>query len=372
MLLNAQRTFPAAAMAAMVLLGGLSGCGDDGASPPARDAAPEATRGGATTWTFAAEPYSGGPRVTSASLARTAQVVQSRGDALGQTIDSKVERGRVVVSCDGCSPPTATGRLVLYAWEKDVRSPECKAAPTDPSVTGGVMAGQPGSGSLSYYKAVTKAAANCKATAEPDDTTSGLWYGVDARARAVVCGPRPTAAALRVSCRSAGKRPARSVEVPRGYVVVQAEFDHADKASRALASNAYFILEDDPDLLGRDIKDPEQNTDELTGQPTITFNFTDEGKKKWQKVTREISRRGQAAALPGQPASNFANHFAMVLDDELISVPYIDPQQNPDGIDGENGSQIAGSFTMASAKQLAATLRTGPLPLALRLVREEP
>jgi SecD/SecF fusion protein len=369
---NAQRSV-LAAMVATTLLGGLGGCGDDGStSPSARDAAPAATRGGQTTWTFAAETYPGGPRVTSASLVRTAEVVRSRGDALGQAIDAKAERGRVVVSCDGCSPPTATGRLMFYDWEKDVRDRRCRARPADTSVTGGSTAGQPGSGSVSYYAAVTRAAARCRATAEPDDTTSDRWYGVDARAHAVLCGPRPTAAALRRSCRTAGKRPTRSVEVPRGYLILQAEFDATDKASRALASDAYFILEDDPALLGSDLKDPEQDTDQQTGQPMVTFNFTDEGKKKWQKVTREISRRGQAAVQPGQPAFMVANHFAMVLDNKLISVPFIDPQQNPDGIDGENGSQISGSFTMASAKLLAATLRSGPLPLVLSLVRRVP
>jgi len=360
-------------MAAMALLGGLAGCGGkEDASTPARDVAPAATRGGETTWTFAAEAYRGGPRVAAVSLARTAQVVQGRGRALGQSIDVRVERGRVVVSCDGCSPPTATGRLMFYDWEKDVRDRRCRARPADASVTGGAAAGQPGAGSLTYYDAVTKAAANCRATAEPDDTTRGLWYGVDARARAVVCGPRSTAAALRRSCRSAGRRPTRAVAVPRGSVLVQAESDDADKASKALANDAYFILADDPGLLGRDIEDPEQDTDQQTGRPTVTFGFTDAGKEKWRKVTRAIARRGRAAVRSGAPATNASNHFAIVLDDRLISVPYIDPEQNPDGIDGEDGAQISGAFTTAGAKLLAATLRTGPLPLALRLERKEP
>jgi hypothetical protein len=36
-----------------------------------------------------------------------------------------------------------------------------------------------------------------------------------------------------------------------------------------------------------------------------------------------------------------------VLDNELISVPFIDFQQNPDGIDARNGSQIEGGFTIS-------------------------
>ena len=58
----------------------------------------------------------------------------------------------------------------------------------------------------------------------------------------------------------------------------------------------------------------------------------------------------------------------MVLDNELISVPYIDFQQNPDGIDGANGSQIEGGFTITSAQNLANLLKSGALPIKLELI----
>ena len=190
------------------------------------------------------------------------------------------------------------------------------------------------------------------------------------KAKAVVCGPQATEADARESCENAGKRPTSFVEVSRGSIVVQAEGADGDKAAKALAADAYFVLEDDPSLVGRDIKDPEQDVDPTTGQPNITYDVTDAGREKWQTMTREIARRGQAAVLPGVDPSLAANHFALVLDNKLISVPYIDPQQNPDGIDGENGSQISGNFTTKSAKELAAMLRTGPLPLALELTHQ--
>ena len=68
--------------------------------------------------------------------------------------------------------------------------------------------------------------------------------------------------------------------------------------------------------------------------------------------------------------SNVANHFAIVLDNKLISVPYIDPQQIPDGIDGSNGSQIWGSFTIKSAQRLANLIKTGALPIKLELISQ--
>ncbi len=57
-----------------------------------------------------------------------------------------------------------------------------------------------------------------------------------------------------------------------------------------------------------------------------------------------------------------------MLDNELISVPYIDFQQNPDGIDGANGSQIEGGFTISTAQRLANLLKTGALPIKLELI----
>ncbi len=334
---------------------------------------------GGTSLVYEAKPtkYS---KVTSDSLQRTMDIMRERVDSLGvsepeiqQSGDNQIEVSLPdVKNADQAQQQVGTTAvLAFYDWEKDVRGgDDCKAAPTDASVTGGQLAGQPGAGSLSYYDAVTKAAKNCKATDEPDDTTQGLFYGVDSKAKEVSCGPQATEADAKESCQNAGKRADTFVKVPQGYIIVQAESDETDKATVAAAQNAYFILKDDPGLLGRDIKNPEQNTEQQTGQPTVTFDFTDAGKKKWQNVTREIAQRGQAAVLPGQPATNFANHFAIVLDNKLISVPYIDPQQNPDGIDGENGSQISGSFTIKSAQRLANLIKTGALPIRLELISQ--
>src|SRR5205823_14168785 len=63
-------------------------------------------------------------------------------------------------------------------------------------------------------------------------------------------------------------------------------------------------------------------------------------------------------------------HFAAVLDGELITVPYIDFQQNPDGIDGSNGADIEGGFTIQSAQDLAKLLQIGALPIKLRLISQ--
>ena len=232
--------------------------------------------------------------------------------------------------------------------------------------------------SQTQYEAIQQAS-KLTPTNEPDDTTSGLYYGVNDKTKTVVCGPQNTEAAAREACANAAvgnpaaPKPASFVKVPEGYIIVQAEADETDKKAVAAASDSYFILKDDPALRGTDIKNPEQNTDSGaggTGQPNVTFDFTDAGRKKWQKTTREIAQRGSSKLLPGVDPRSVADHFAIVLDNKLISVPYIDPQQNPDGIDGSNGSEISGGFTIKSAQRLANLLKTGALPIHLELISQ--
>lgn len=65
-----------------------------------------------------------------------------------------------------------------------------------------------------------------------------------------------------------------------------------------------------------------------------------------------------------------AQHFAIVLDNEIISAPYINFRENPDGIDARSGSEIQGGFTIESAQDLANLLKTGALPVKLELISQ--
>ncbi|MBV9941347.1 MAG: hypothetical protein JO262_04380, partial [Solirubrobacterales bacterium] len=82
-------------------------------------------------------------------------------------------------------------------------------------------------------------------------------------------------------------------------------------------------------------------------------------------VTAEIARRGSLVSGLGQ---SYNQHFAVALDNQLITVPYIDYKQYPDGINGDNGADISGSFTITSAQDLANELRLGALPINLKLI----
>ncbi len=124
-------------------------------------------------------------------------------------------------------------------------------------------------------------------------------------------------------------------------------------------------------LTGSDVTNPQQSFDESgggTGAPDVTFGFTNHGKNVFQKVTKEIAHRGQEAQLPGVPKEAAQQHFAVVLDGQLITTPSIDYTKYPEGIDTTTGSNITGGFTITSAQNLANELQSGALPIKLALI----
>ena len=362
------RSLAAAATITIACCVAAAGCGgkDDSAK-----------RGPATVLTYATEAPSGGP-VDAASIDRTVALMRARLRRLGVDGATVARSGSRVVATipDGRNARSArqlvgvTARLVFYDWEANVVGPNGRTAPTDADVTGGVSAGQPGTGaSQSRYEAVEQAA-KLRPRASAAATAPSAWYGVDSVSKLVLCGPQSAADVTRDTCAGAAKHPSSYVHIPTGYVVVQAQSDATDRRTVAAAADSYYILRDRPALLGTDIENPGQSTDQTTRQPTVTFDFTPTGRAAWQATTRAIAERGTAAMSPGVDSASVANHFAIVLDDRLISVPYIDPRQNPHGIDGANGSQISGGYTTRSARDLANLLKLGPLPLHLGLVAQ--
>ena len=163
--------------------------------------------------------------------------------------------------------------------------------------------------------------------------------------------------------------------VPQGTIVVS-ELPTDPSTGRTIddpEQAAYFVLEDNAELTGSDIKDPQQQTDPLTNQPNVTFDFTDNGRQAFQTITRRIAQEGQARAL-GQVDPNTAaalsGNFAIVLDNAVVSRPIINFQENPDGIDGRTGAQISGGFDVGGAQELAEFLQRGALPVELTLTSQ--
>jgi SecD/SecF fusion protein len=327
---------------------------------------------------YEVQPRAGQPPPTADSIKRAIDVMRERVDQLGVAepeIQQSGERQINVALPDVSNLQEAikqvgtVAQLAFYDWEVNVIGPEGKPDPTNPAVTGGPAGGDASSpAALSLYDALQRAKQR-PAKAEPNNSRDGsLYYPVDTKAKKVFgLGEESRAEALQ-NVPAAQREKADIVEVKPDTVIVRAE----NRGSQTKADK-WFVLKDDVALEGKELKDPEQNFDQGaagSGQPIVTFKFTDKGRKIWEQVTKRIAERGQESVgiLPNQTADQVAQHFAIVLDNELVSTPFIDFQQNPEGIDARNGSQIEGGFTIKTAQELANVLKTGALPVQLELI----
>jgi SecD/SecF fusion protein len=322
-------------------------------------------------------------QVTGEAVDRTIDIMRERVDKFG-VAEPEIQRtgnDQIDVSLpdvsnadQAASQVGKTAQLYFYDWEPNVLGPGCRPADQTnltqsdaTNITGGSSAGS-GLAAISQFDAVMRAA-SCPQTNTGKETHNGLFYLVDPKAKRVLAGPQENRADLDTEVKDkkiTKPETAKVVEVKPGTVVVKAEDDPGQKGDQ----DAFYVMRDQPALNGTDIKNPEQNYDQGpggTGAPNVTFEFTDKGRKIWQDTTRSIAQRGQENNFGGDARSAF-QHFAIVLDNEIISAPYIDFQQNPDGIDGSTGSEISGGFTIDSAQNLANLLKTGALPLELDLI----
>lgn len=164
------------------------------------------------------------------------------------------------------------------------------------------------------------------------------------------------------------------IEVPAGTIVVS-ELP-SDRSGQVVedAEPGWYALRDRPALSGLDITRPKQEYEQTTGEPNVSFGFTDEGRQAFQEVTRRIAQRGAARAIGpsgAEESEQLSGHFAVVLDNEVKTRPLIDFAQNPDGIDGRTGAQISGGFTsVQEAQDLATFLQIGALPVNLKLISQ--
>lgn len=101
-------------------------------------------------------------------------------------------------------------------------------------------------------------------------------------------------------------------------------------------------------ISGDQLIDAQQGFDQRTNMPVVNIRFDGQGGRKFAKVTQENT---------GKP-------FAMILDNSVLSAPNI----NEPILGGQ--AQISGNFTVESANQLAIALRSGKLPVALKVIEE--
>ena len=158
------------------------------------------------------------------------------------------------------------------------------------------------------------------------------------------------------------------IKVPEGVVVIEQE----RSPNQPPQIKRFTVLEDDSELSGEDIKDPEANTDPNTNAPLVSMKFSDKGREAFARVTKRIAERGFNASTlqAGGDKDQFNQRFAITLDDQIVSLATIDFTELPEGIDGRDGAQIENVGSFQDANDLAESLRIGALPIDLKLISE--
>ena len=333
---------------------------------------------GGTELIYEAAPTAKNPEIDQEDIDRSIEILRERTDSLGVSEPeiARVGQDQIEVGLPDVSDTEraieqvgTTAQLFLYDFERNV-------LPPDPDVQ------NPTERTFNrLYDAVQFASRRDDECFRDLCTTTGpTFYLFDENTLELEAGPAGGEEDL-FHDSADGTQPEGTevLQVPQGTVVIEAE-PPADDPTTDIneAENApteYFVLRDRPELTGDEIEDPKQETDQ-GGQPNVTFSFTGNGRESFQEVTRRIAQRGAAkpgaaqACVSPDGGAALSDHFAIVLDGEIVSRPIIDFCENPDGIDGRTGAQISGNFTLQQAQDLAKFLQIGALPVNLNLISQ--
>jgi SecD/SecF fusion protein len=353
---------------------------------------------------YQGQPTAQTPVVTQDALSHAVDIMRERVDQLGvtepqiQTAGNDISVGLPDIKDIARAEKIVgtTARLEFYDWEANALTPNGQLVAdqlqtkdqTAVAISQGSAGGPglPGSGSLPLYDAVKLASKQTPHTSSNAARRGPQYYMFGA----------PGSAACATAAKDTGKSPSgghcllsgpddnlqdllsgvpsgvkasqgQVLVVPAGTVVLQAADASAKHQTSFNDPNAqFYVLKDNVALFGTDITNPQQSTDQ-SGSPDVTFSFTSRGKNAFQKVTSQIAHRGDLVSGLGQTLNQ---HFAVALDNKLVTVPQIDFKTYPDGIPGDTGADITGGFTIQSAQDLATQLRLGALPINLKLISE--
>jgi preprotein translocase subunit SecD len=109
---------------------------------------------------------------------------------------------------------------------------------------------------------------------------------------------------------------------------------------------SWYVLDSRPIIRGTDLRDARVATDAME-QPVTTFTLSRDAAARFEQYTQ----------------TNIGRRSAIVLDQEILSVPVIEDVIRDSG-------QIRGARTHEEAEDLAVNLRSGALPAAIEVVHE--
>jgi SecD/SecF fusion protein len=316
--------------------------------------------------TLKAQPPKG-QKLQKSDLDRSVSIIRSRIDKLGvsEPVVTKQGSDQIAIQLPGIKDPEAAAKLIGKTAQLEFYDLEADLVPPSVDINRNPIAKTSIYALLSGQQALVK-------------PSSDAWYVFDAKKRLKV-GPVETkqqalsAKALRPSGGTLPKGWKLFGTPPQTVVVYCTVADGFCPGVGTPTQTSYYLMKHDPpnipEMTGSDLKlsGTRQDFDTSpgnTGQPIVLLAFTGHGRKKFEEITRAEAQRGKLLTnTVGQGQTQIFQHFAIVLDREIKSWPQIDWTQYPNGIQGSNGAQISGNFTVKEAKDLALVLQTGALPV---------
>ncbi len=150
-----------------------------------------------------------------------------------------------------------------------------------------------------------------------------------------------------------------TINVPEGISPIEPEDDDPSQEAVLLSEFGVPIRVGPAFALGSDIADAGPALDPQTSEWSVGLRFTPEGSDTFAQATRELAQF---------PIGDERRSFAIVLDGEVVSTPFIAASVNPAiGISG-GSAQITtgpGEQGQSEAEALSIVLRFGALPIVL-------
>lgn len=115
-----------------------------------------------------------------------------------------------------------------------------------------------------------------------------------------------------------------------------------------IAAVLYQNFQKETDLSGTDLARATAGFNQNTSEPIVNLEFTAEGAKKFEEITRR----------------NINKRVAIFLDNQLLMAP------NVQSVISGGKAFISGQFTTAQTKEMAALLNSGALPAPVKVVEE--
>jgi len=323
-----------------------------------------------------------GEKVTPDGMTTAQSIIQSRIDKLGVSSPEVRKQGtdQIVVELAGVHDPAKaaaligkTAQLMLFDFENDITGPS-QDANGNPVATPSLyellsqVQKDAAKGSPEFYYLFRNKTVPAKTKQAKPTVTHSLLQG-----------PAPTLRELLKQYGGHAPKSTQVMKVPQNRIVISCPVANGCLGAKAASPTGtyYYLLKyfptrktdggPVPEMTGSDLVRSGTRADfGQTGLPVVLLQFTGHGSKVFGKITSAEAHRGAAkydlAGRQGDPL-NFVQHFAIVLDGQLQSTPYIDFQRNPDGIPGPNAEiDMGNGGSFNDAKNLALVLQTGALP----------